>query len=91
MKSFDLNGKYKYCPNGNYWQEVSGIFDESIYLFCDCNKCNGKVYKLKPFDITKKIDKDNIDKFRKWNKLDEIKSKINTENMEKIEKILQSL
>lgn len=23
-------GKYEYCPNGNYWKDVSGIFDDKI-------------------------------------------------------------
>jgi hypothetical protein len=88
MERFRIGSKYEFCPNGNYWQDVSGIFDRKIYLFCDCNKCKGQVYELKPFNITKKITNDKIDKFRKWNKLDEIKSKITLDNMEKISQIL---
>lgn len=85
---FQLNGKYEYCPNGNYWEEVSGIFDKEIYLFCDCNKCKGQVYKLKPFNVTKKIKKESIDNFRKLKKLDEIRYKINTKNMDEVSKII---
>ncbi len=86
---FQLNGKYEYCPNGNYWEEVSGIFDKEIYLFCDCNKCNGQVYKLKPFNVTKKISKDSIVRFRKLKKLEQIRFSINTENMGEVEKIIR--
>lgn len=86
---FQLNGKYEYCPNGNYWQDISGIFDREIYLFCDCNKCNGQVYKLKPFNVTKKITKETILKARKLNKLDEIRHSINFNNMGKVANLLQ--
>ena len=65
MKKFNLNGKYEYCPNGNYWQDISGIFDKKFYLFCDCNKCKGKIYELRPVDVTKKINKDVIDRVKK--------------------------
>jgi hypothetical protein len=85
---FQLNGKYKYCPDGNYWEEVSGIFDRKIYLFCDCNKCKGQVYELKPFNITKKVDKKQIEKFKQRIKLEEIKSQISIENMEQVLKII---
>lgn len=85
---FKLNGKYEYCPNGNYWEEVSGIFDKEIYLFCDCNKCNGQVYKLKPFNVTKKISKESIERFRKLKQLDDTRYKINTDNMVKVNKLL---
>ena len=54
--------KYEYCPNGNNWTEISGILDNKSYYYCDCNKCNGKVYELRPVDITKKIkNNDNMD------------------------------
>lgn len=86
---FQLNGKYEYCPNGNYWQDISGIFDREIYLFCDCNKCNGQVYKLKPFNVTKKITKETILEARKLNKLDEIRHSINFNNMGKVANLLQ--
>ena len=88
MKRFNIGTKYEYCPNGNYWQEVSGTFDREIYLFCDCNKCKGQVYRLKPFNITKKITKEQIEKFRKFNKVDEIRDSINFENVDKIAKLL---
>lgn len=86
--SFQLNAKYKYCPNGNYWQEVSGIFDKKIYLFCDCNKCKGQVYELKPFNVTKKVKKESIERFRKLQQLEEVRGSINTENMGKIKNII---
>jgi hypothetical protein len=89
MKRFNIGSKYEYCPNGNYWQEVSGIFDKEIYLFCDCNKCKGQVYKLKSFNVTKKIPKEQIEKFRKWNKLDEVKSDITIENVDEVAKLLE--
>ena len=89
MKRFRIDGKYEYCPNGNYWQEVSGIFDKQIYLFCDCNKCEGQVYVLKPFNVTKKINKEQITKFRKWNKLEEVQAKVTVENMFEVEKIIK--
>lgn len=85
---FQLNGKYEYCPNGNYWQEVSGIFDREIYLFCDCKGCKGQIYKLKPFNVTKEIKKESIDHFRELNKLDEIRSQISIKNMAKVKQIL---
>lgn len=85
---FQLNGKYEFCPNGNYWTEVSGIFDKEIYLFCDCNKCKGQVYKLKPFNVTKKIKKESIDNFRERERLENLRYKITTENMEKVERII---
>ena len=88
MKRFNLGSKYEYCPNGNYWQDISGIFDRQIYLFCDCNKCNGQVYVLKPFNVTKKIDKDVIKRARDFNKLDDIRDKITTKNMDKVERLL---
>jgi hypothetical protein len=88
MERFHIDLKYEYCPNGNYWQEISGIFDKSIYLFCDCPKCKGQVYMLKPFNMTKKVDKEIIARARKQNKLDNIKNKITMDNMGRVEKIL---
>lgn len=87
MKRFSIGTKYKYCPNGNYWQDVSGLFDTQLFLFCDCNKCQGQVYVLKAFNVTKKIDKKQIEKFRKWNKLEKVRSEITVENMLEVEKI----
>lgn len=88
MKRFSIGSKYEFCPNGNYWTDVSGVFDNRLYLFCDCKKCGGKVYELKPFDITKKVSQEKIDEFRKRNKLDDIKSKINLKNLDKVEEFL---
>ena len=88
MKRFNIGNKYEFCPNGNYWQEVSGIFDREIFLFCDCNKCNGQVYRLKPFNVTKKLKKEQIERFRKFNKVDEIRDSINFENVDKIAKLI---
>ena len=87
MTRFQIDSKYEYCPNGNYWQEISGIFDRQIYLFCDCNKCKGQVYLLKPFNVTKKIKKEVIDRARKFNRLDDIRAKIDLDNLEKVEKL----
>lgn len=91
MTRFQIGSKYEFCPNGNYWEEVSGIFDKQIYLFCDCNKCNGQVYALKPFNVTKKISAEQIKRFRERKKLEELRYKITTENMKKVEKLVESL
>lgn len=88
MKRFSIGSKYEYCPNGNYWQDVSGWNSSRIYLFCDCKKCGGKVYELRPFEITKKVKKETIEEFRRLNKLDEIKSKINLKNLDAVEELL---
>lgn len=90
MKRFNIDSKYEYCPNGNYWQEISGIFDKQIYLFCDCNKCKGQVYVLKPFNITKKvINKDVINRARKMNRLDDVRLEITTDNMEEVMRLIE--
>ena len=80
--------KNKYCPNGNYWEEVSSIFDTETYMFCDCNKCNGKMYVLRARDVTKKVSPDVIKRVRSDAKLQDIRQKINKNNMEEVEKIL---
>ena len=85
---FQLNGKYEFCPNGNYWEEVSGIFDKEIYLFCDCDKCDGQVYRLKPFNVTKKVSNEQIKKLRKLKELEDIRYSINIENMDKIKPLI---
>ena len=90
MKRFSIGSKYEYCPNGNYWQDISGIFDDKLYLFCDCNKCSGKVYELRPIDITKKIKKDVIDRRRKMNKLEELRQKITLKNFESVKSKLSN-
>ena len=79
-----IGGKYEFCPNGNYWQDVSGIFDHKITLFCDCDKCKGQFYLLRPINITSKIPKERIEKIRQWNKLDEIVSRVTLENMDEV-------
>lgn len=90
MKRFSLNSKYEYCPNGNYWQEISSIFDKQIYLFCDCNKCKGQVYVLKPFNITKKVtNKDVINRARKMSRLGDVRLKITTDNMEEVMRLIE--
>jgi hypothetical protein len=89
MTRFQIGSKYEYCPNGNYWEEISGVFDREIYLFCDCDKCKGQVYRLKPFNVTKKVGKEVIERARKFSKLDKIRYKINFENMESVEKLLK--
>lgn len=91
MKRFSIGSKYEYCPNGNYWSDISGIFDKRIYLFCECNKCNGQVYVLKPFNVTKKINKETLEKARKFNKLEDMRYKITMENMEKVNSFLSTL
>ncbi len=87
MKRFSIGSKYEYCPNGNYWQEISGMFDSEIYLFCDCKKCGGQVYVLRARKAT--IDKDRLEDIledtRRWNRLEAIREKINYTNMDKIE------
>lgn len=89
MRIFTIGSKYEYCLNGNYWQDISSIFDKYIYLFCDCNKCKGQVYIFKPFNITKKIKKEVIEGARNQNKLEEIRDKIDTENMQKVAELLK--
>lgn len=87
-KRFSIGSKYEYCPNGNYWQEISGLFDKEIYLFCDCPKCAGQVYVLRARKTT--IDKDRlkevVEDTRNWNRLEEIRNKVTIENMDKVEK-----
>lgn len=90
MRNFSIGSKYKFCPNGNYWQDVTGVFDDAIYLFCDCNICNGQVYKLKPFNVTKKVAKEVIKRIRQENKRDSIRDMITFENMDKVEQIIST-
>ena len=90
MTRFSIGSKYEYCPNGNYWSDISGVFNQRIYLFCDCKKCGGKVYELKPFNITKKINQEKIEQFRRRSRIEDIKLKINSNNLEEVEKLLKS-
>jgi len=91
MKRFNLNGRYEYCPNGNYWQDATYIFDKKVYLFCACDKCKGKVYELRPVDITKKTSKSFIEKCRKMNELEKTRSNINLDNINDVKKLLNNL
>lgn len=91
MKRFSIGSKYEFCPNGNYWQDISGIFSKKFYLFCDCKKCQGVVYELKPVNITKKINKDVINRIRNENKLEEIKDKITEKNMYEVLKLIKKI
>lgn len=81
--------KYEFCPNGNYWEDVSGIFDKETYLYCDCNKCNGKMYKLCVRDVTKKIDAKVIERVKADKTLKEIRLRITKENMEAVKKLIK--
>jgi len=78
----------EYCPNGNYWEDVTGIFDKRIYMFCDCDICKGKLYELRPTDVTNKVTKEMIKEFRNIIKLKKTKRQINTDNMEDVLKII---
>jgi len=91
MKRFNIGTKYEYCPNGNYWQDVSGIFDRKITLFCDCPKCKGQFYILRPINITNKIPKERIEKIRQWNKLDDIVSQVTPNNMDEVLKAINEI
>jgi hypothetical protein len=84
MSRFHINNKYAYCPNGNYWEDMSGIFDDRIFLFCDCPKCKGKVYELRPIDVTNKISNEAIEKHRKWNRVEKLRQKITMDNVDDI-------
>ena len=87
-KRFSIGSKYEYCPNGNYWQDISGILDREIYLFCDCEKCGGQVYVLRARKAT--IEKSRLDEIvrdtRNWNRLQEVRQSINEDNMEAVAK-----
>jgi len=80
--------KNRYCPNWNYWEDVTPICEDRIIMYCDCKKCNWKIYKLQPKDITKKMPHDFIEQCIKYSKYNKIKQMINLDNMYKIEKLL---
>ena len=82
--------KYEYCPNGNYWKDVSGIFDTETFFFCDCSKCNGKMYALKVRDVTKKIDQKVIQRVRDDAKLKKVRCEVNKSNMDKVDQFIKS-
>lgn len=90
-KLFSIGSKYEYCPNGNYWQDISGIFDREIFLFCDCKKCAGQVYALRARKV--KLDearqKELVDNLRDSNRLEDIRNMITTSNMEQVFKNIE--
>lgn len=87
---FSIGNKYQYCPNGNYWQDVSSIFDREVFLFCDCNKCDGQVYVLRArkFKLDGTRLKELTDDLRARNRLDDIRQRVNTVNMDKVNELL---
>lgn len=89
-KRFSIGSKYEYCPNGNHWQDISGMLDNEIFLFCDCNKCNGQVYVLRArkFKLDAARQKEFVEELRQRNKLDDTRQKINFRNMDKINELL---
>lgn len=91
MERFSIGSKYTYCPNGNYWQDISGVFDKRLYLFCDCTKCKGKVYELRPIEVTAKVGKEVVEDARKRNEVDQQRSKITFKNLEEVKKRLNNL
>jgi hypothetical protein len=86
MKRFSIGNKYEYCPNGNYWQEISGIFDTEVFLYCDCRKCEGQVYVLRArkFKLNEERQKELVEKLRQQNRLEQVRNMITFSNMEKI-------
>lgn len=88
MARFRIGGKYEYCPNGSYWEDISGIFDTSLYLFCDCKKCNGSVYELRPINVTKKIRPETITRVRKEKKIEDLRQKITEKNYQKVKDLI---
>lgn len=89
---FSIGTKYQYCPNGNYWQDISGIFDREIFLLCDCDKCGGQVYVLRArkFKLDDNRLKEIVDNLRTDNRLREVRQMINSSNMEKVTELLNS-
>ncbi len=89
-RRFSIGTKYEYCPNGNWWSEISGVLDSNIYLFCDCKKCGGQVYELKPVKYNKNPEhlKAIIEAERKWQKLENTKDMLNYTNMDKVAELL---
>lgn len=80
--------KYEYCPNGNYWKDVSGILDTEKYMWCDCKKCGGKMYTFRVKDITKNIKPEVIKRVREDITLDEIRHNVTRDNMEKVRNLI---
>lgn len=89
---FSIGAKYQYCPNGNYWQDISGIFDREIFLFCDCDKCDGQVYVLraKKFKLDDGRLKEVIADLRQRNRLTELRQMVTEFNMEKVAELLEA-
>lgn len=90
MKRFSIGNKYAYCPNGNYWQAISGIFDTEVFLWCDCPKCQGQVYVLRArkFKLNEERQKELVEDLRQRNRLEEVRNKITYSNMDKIADLL---
>ena len=90
-KPFSIGSKYEYCPNGNYWQDISGIFDREIFLFCDCKKCAGQVYVLRArkFKLDETRQKELVENLRNSNRLEDIRNMITTSNMEQVFKNIE--
>lgn len=85
-KRFSIGSKYEYCPNGNYWENISGIFDSEIFLFCDCKRCDGQIYVLRArkFKLDSERQKELVDDLRKQKKLEEVRSMVNISNMDRV-------
>jgi hypothetical protein len=83
---FTIGTKYEYCPNGNYWQDISGIFDREIFLFCDCDKCGGQVYVLRArkFKLDDSRLKEVVADLRERDRLEEVRQMITPTNMNKV-------
>lgn len=81
------SSKYEYCPNGNYWEDVSGIFDRKIYLYCDCRGCNGKLYELRPIDVTKKLGEEAVKTAKETLRFRRVQESVTYKNMEEVAKI----
>lgn len=79
--------KYKYCPNGNYWKDASGVFDQRTYLYCNCKGCGEKIYELRPIDVTNKLSKEAIQSARDNIRHKEVRDSVTYANMEDVAKI----
>jgi len=88
---FSIGTRYEYCPNGNYWQDISGFLDREIFLYCGCTKCNGQVYVLRArkFKIEGERLKELVEDLRQQNKLAEVREMVNTRNMDRVKKIIE--
>lgn len=89
-RRFSIGSKYEYCPNGNYWQDISGILDREIFLFCDCSKCDGQTYVLRArkFKLDEDRQRELVEDLRNRNRLEEVRDKVTISNMEKVSELL---